>query len=583
MKMKRVFLGMRDRRLRSGVVTELAYRLVFLAWAWTIIGIGPDLQADPLHPVPRRAHDRTIIVRLGPDKVTVDYRLEVDEFTVVFEDLPAFSDQIDLTRLSKPDEFYEAFVRCYAPVLAGNLVASVDGKPLTFTWGTPRYTLRDQLGQKLGHLRCDFRFEARTGIETDQSLRALTQPGSPSPSLPQAEHEFRFRESNYELEEGRIRLSFVSLKGVRLQKKVEPDLKLQETPPSELKPGDDGKLRTITATFVISESPTAPGVDATRRSESPGATRVAPPDAVAPSPSLPFSPSPIGGDSAEGSSLLELLLDPQRGIWVLLVLAGFFGAVHALAPGHGKTLVAAYLVGEHGTVWHALILGLVTTLTHTGAVIALAGILLIVNPEHLPNLEFFGGLLVAGMGLWLLLRRLAGQADHFHLGSHGHGHHHEHMHRESKIEDGGSKGETARTHNLHSSILHPQPTSTVGGWWGLIALGISGGIVPCYDAIIMLIFAVSARRLWLALPLLLAFSAGLAGVLIVIGILVVQVKGFASSRFGMSRWVKSLPLVSAVLVIVLGMFLCYRSVHPTSNASSRPAATATLNLDRERQ
>ena len=114
-----------------------------------------------------------------------------------------------------------------------------------------------------------------------------------------------------------------------------------------------------------------------------------------------------------------------------------------------------------------------------------------------------------------------------------------------------------------SSILDPQPTSTVGGWWGLIALGVSGGIVPCYDAIIMLIFAVSARRLWLALPLLLAFSAGLAGVLIVIGILVVQVKGFATARLG-SRWFKSLPLVSAILVILLGLFLCYRSVHPNT-------------------
>ena len=104
----------------------------------------------------------------------------------------------------------------------------------------------------------------------------------------------------------------------------------------------------------------------------------------------------------------------------------------------------------------------------------------------------------------------------------------------------------------------------MGGWWGLVALGVSGGIVPCYDAIIMLIFAVSARRLWLALPLLLAFSAGLAGVLIVIGILVVQVKGFATSRWGVSRWSKFLPLVSALLVIILGIFLCYRSMHPNS-------------------
>jgi ABC-type nickel/cobalt efflux system permease component RcnA len=234
------------------------------------------------------------------------------------------------------------------------------------------------------------------------------------------------------------------------------------------------------------------------------------------------------------------------------MLAGFFGAVHALAPGHGKTLVAASLVGEHGTVWHALILGLVTTITHTGAVLALAGILLVVNPDRLPNLELFGGLMVAGMGLWLLLRRLAGQADHLHLGGQGH-HHHSHDHSQAD-----------HFHNETSWRNLVPASPTVGGWWGLVALGISGGIVPCYDAIIMLIFAVSARKLWLALPLLLAFSAGLAGVLIVIGILVVQVKGFASSRLGVGKWFKSLPILSSILVIILGLFLCYRSIHPNS-------------------
>src|SRR5205807_6520102 len=123
----------------------------------------------------------------------------------------------------------------------------------------------------------------------------------------------------------------------------------------------------------------------------------------------------VSASDSSNSSLLGLLLDPQRGIWVLLILAGFFGAVHALAPGHGKTLVAAYLVGEHGTVWHALILGLVTTFTHTGAVLALAGVLLIANPGRLPNLELFGGLLVTASGLWLFLPRMTGHADHIHL------------------------------------------------------------------------------------------------------------------------------------------------------------------------
>jgi nickel/cobalt transporter (NicO) family protein len=546
---------------QTGVATDPARRIMFLAFVLGILGLAPDAHARPLHPVPRRAHDRTIIMRLGPDKVIVDYRLEVDEFTVVYEDLPAFGDQIDLTRLFKPEEFYEAFTKCYAPVLADNLVAKVDGKSLKFTCEKSRYTLRDELGQKLGHLRCDFKFVAST--------RAAD--ATPLAKFDSAPHDFRFRESNYELEEGRVRLSLVSMKGITLQSKVEPDLKLQEAPLSELKPGDDAKLRTITATFVISAPPNVKQDSEDRRAriEDSGSKienrSAADRSSIFDPPSSNADPAPLPRASSpnEAGSLLELLLDPKRGTWVLLVLAGFFGAVHALAPGHGKTLVAAYLVGEQGTVWHALILGLVTTFTHTGAVLALAGILLMVNPERLPNLELFGGLLVTGMGLWLLLRRLAGQADHFHLRGHGHDHHHNHLHRGSRLEDGRSKiEETDTPPNLRSSILNPQPASTIGGWWGLIALGISGGIVPCYDAIIMLIFAVSARRLWLALPLLLAFSAGLAAVLIVIGILVVQLKGFATSRWGVGRWSKSLPLVGAILVILLGVFLCYRSVHP---------------------
>src|SRR5262245_62312639 len=72
------------------------------------------------HPVPKRSHDRTIAVRLTPDAVEVDYRVELDEWTVVFVDLPAVSDKIDLSKLSKPTEFYEAFTRAYAPVFAGN-------------------------------------------------------------------------------------------------------------------------------------------------------------------------------------------------------------------------------------------------------------------------------------------------------------------------------------------------------------------------------------------------------------------------------------------------------------------------------
>lgn len=97
-------------------------------------------------------------------------------------------------------------------------------------------------------------------------------------------------------------------------------------------------------------------------------------------------------------------------------------------------------------------------------------------------------------------------------------------------------------------------------WWGLVLLGISGGIVPCWDAITMLVLAVGMNLFWLALPLLLAFSAGLAGVLVLLGILVVKVRGLAGSRWGEGRLVRSLPILSALFIAAMGMWLCWEGV-----------------------
>jgi ABC-type nickel/cobalt efflux system permease component RcnA len=489
------------------------------------------------HPVPQKAHDRTIVIHLTEDRAIVNYRLEVNEFTVVYDDLPAFGDQIDLTKLTKPADFYNAFLSCYAPILAGNLLARVDDQPLTFACQKKSYTLRDEDGKALGHLRCDFQFEA------------------PIRLTGRKQHQFKFREVNYEFEEGKIRLSVDGQGPLEFVSKNEPDKALQERPFSELRPGDDYKLRSASATFAVSA--TKPRPEATPQLKPGQDTN---PELAAAS----GGPDTSSPESAEVNSLLDLLLDANRGIWVLLSLAAFFGAAHALTPGHGKTLVAAYLVGEQGTVWHALVLGLITTLTHTGAVIALAGALLVVNPERMPNLELFGGMLVAGMGLWILFRRLGGQADHLHMG--GHGHHHGHAHDHSH-----HHGAPNHYHDEHGYV-HPLPASaTLGGWRGLVLLGISGGIVPCTDAIVLLLFAVSAHRLWLALPLLLAFSAGLAGVLIGIGVVVVQFKGWVSPRSGRARWFQALPLVSAVLVTIMGLWLCFKSLHSQAPTPSSPA------------
>ncbi|HEY7153876.1 MAG TPA: hypothetical protein VH575_07935, partial [Gemmataceae bacterium] len=257
--------------------------------------------------------------------------------------------------------------------------------------------------------------------------------------------------------------------------------------------------------------------------------------------------------------LKHLLLDTRRGLAVLLLLAAGFGAVHALTPGHGKTLVAAYLVGERGTAWHAVLLGLTTTLTHTGAVFLLALVFLISPPAA--NLIYYvqglvGGLFIAGLGLWLLLRRLSGRADHFHFGGHSHHHHHHHDHDHSH-------------HSMHDHEHEHAPIAADGSsvrWWHLLLLGMRGGLVPCWDAIILLCLAISAQRLWLGVPLLLAFSAGLAGVLVALGVGVVWARKWAVARWGggprMRKLVNVLPLLSAAVITALGLWLCYDSLHP---------------------
>jgi ABC-type nickel/cobalt efflux system permease component RcnA len=243
---------------------------------------------------------------------------------------------------------------------------------------------------------------------------------------------------------------------------------------------------------------------------------------------------------------LVAITDSNLGLGLLAIASMVWGAIHALQPGHGKTLVAAYLVGERGTVQHAMLLGLITTMSHTGAVLLLSLAIWFIpgiHPEKVhAALAFIGGMMIAGMGVWLLLRRLAGQADHVHLFG-GHHHHHEGDH----------------SHEHHHPHLPPEREGGVR-FWDLLILGISGGIVPCSDAVILLMAIYAKGKLWLGPPLVLAFSIGLAGTLVAAGIAVVKLKGFGSSRWGNGRLIRLLPIISAVVIIVLGGWLCFEAL-----------------------
>ena len=256
------------------------------------------------------------------------------------------------------------------------------------------------------------------------------------------------------------------------------------------------------------------------------------------------------------NSFTELMATKQLGLGIILValaVAAGLGAFHALEPGHGKTLVAAYLVGARGTIKHAFLLGLIVTAAHTAGVYLLGAVTLYASqyivPDRLyPWLGVLSGVLITVLGLVLLVRRylrkdnlIPDHHHHDHAGhAHGPGHNHDHHHGHTHDH---------RAQNRQVSLRE------------LLTLGISGGIVPCPAALVVLLSAVSMQRIGFGLLLIVAFSVGLAAVLISIGILMVYARQFMA-RFEVngrlvSRW---LPLTSSAFILLFGVTLTVQAL-----------------------
>lgn len=236
---------------------------------------------------------------------------------------------------------------------------------------------------------------------------------------------------------------------------------------------------------------------------------------------------PVPAFLIPGDYLARLLHQGDIG-WGLM-LAGVFvafalGAIHALSPGHGKTIVAAYLVGTRGTPMHAVFLGGMVTFTHTVTVFFLGFVTLFLSRYVLPEkissvLGVISGISIVWIGAVLLYKRA--RPHHYH-------HDHDHDHSEA-------------------------------GTWSLVALGASGGLVPCPTALVLLLTAISLGRTGLGLVLLVAFSAGLAVVLTAIGLVVLYAKhwlpdGQKAAGHALFRY---LPVVSAGVIVCIGVAMTW--------------------------
>jgi nickel/cobalt exporter len=230
-----------------------------------------------------------------------------------------------------------------------------------------------------------------------------------------------------------------------------------------------------------------------------------------------------------------------------LLLAVAFGAWHALLPGHGKTLMAAYMVSSGARVRQAVAVGIAVAVMHTASVLALGVAVLALEsafrPETLyPWLGLVSGLVALGLGTYLLIARIgAWMGSRRHDLEHAHGPHHEHDHAHG----------------------HSHPHLAIDGGAlsrrGLMALALAGGILPAPSALIVMLGAIDAHRVVFGLTLVLAFSAGLATALIVIGLGALRAREAMAARLS-GFWGRMVPVLSAAAIVAVGGFLSVRGL-----------------------
>lgn len=254
------------------------------------------------------------------------------------------------------------------------------------------------------------------------------------------------------------------------------------------------------------------------------------------------------------------LTPPIIALSLLVALA--LGALHAVSPGHGKTVMAAYLVGSRGNMKHAVGLGMTVTISHTLGVLALGALSLsaaaIIPPEKLyPLLSVISGAIVVVIGGYLLVARLrsmrrerAYSRAHAHAHDHGLDHAHNHEH-----ETGGAR--RPEGWHQHGGIAHTHLPQQGMGKRGLFALGLSGGMVPSVSALLILVGSISIGRPAFGIVLTVAFGVGMALVLVGLGLGLVYARKLVESlpRARRLQLSQRLPLVTASVVLIAGVFI----------------------------
>jgi nickel/cobalt exporter len=481
---------MRHKTLQNAEIPRSA-----TGWVSSIVGLCLVLIFTPnllAHDPPEEYYGRNISVTIEPGFVRVHYRLELSQISLF--SLPRSDTHIQIGAVKGRPALESACMERFKVLIPDQIVAFLNNKPLT--WAIEKTSIETN---------------PRDSTHFHVHLRSNWM-------LMDGTNQFEITDENFKNAPGMYRLKFDAGKEIQFGDNVDEPREWSG------KGIPDEKYRKGSVDFRVVKS-----VVENQNLATP-VENEAPPQ---PQPQPPWWEHLF-------SDNLTALMNSNYGVGLLMLLALFHGAGHSLMPGHGKTMVAAYLVGERGTPWHAVLLGIVTTITHTIAVIVIAILIRYWLPKDSEKavqnlLQFACGLTMVVIGLWLFLQRLAGRSDHVHLFDLGHGH----AHGDAPVSIGNA------------------------GTVRLIMLGIVGGIVPCWGAITWVLGCIATGQFSLALPIVLAFSLGLASVLILIGLTVVYSGRMGQRQWGERRWfkyvfnertIRALPIAGAAVLTAIGLF-----------------------------
>jgi ABC-type nickel/cobalt efflux system permease component RcnA len=483
-----------------------------------LVLLAPVAQA---HPLGNFTINRYTRIELAPESVRLFYVLDMAE-------VPAFQEirTIDTNRNQVIDRDEEtAYLDVKVGEVLRNLAISVDGAALAPEIQDRALTFPPGLGG-LATLRIETSFEARMDVRTGRS------------------YTLAYEDRNYADRLGWKEVVARALDGVSIEASSVPASdrsdELRSYPEGGLNSPLDVRAATVTFMRVL------------------GAVGVMP-DAKANTRPAKQSSDPLGRLLRRESLTLPV-------IGLALIVAAGIGGFHALTPGHGKTIMAAYLLGTRGRARHVVMLGATVAVSHTIGVLALGALAVyaanVIAPDRVyPYLGLAAGVIVLAIGLRMLFARLVvpRRHEHSHVGGHQHSEpDHEHSHDEHAHDHA-----PAAEHTHDHAPVAAAPRSGVT-WRTLLAIGLADGAVPSASALVVWLAAISIDRVEFGLVMVAAFGIGMAAALTAVGFLLVRGRAAFENRFVVRspmahRLSHAMPWLTALFVVGAGLFLMVRA------------------------